>query len=292
MKRIAVTLLVLSLNVTCAAAPIAVTDDSGHTVQLARPAQRIISLAPHVTELLFAAGGAAYIVGAVEYSDYPEAARHITRIGSNREIDIERVIALKPDLIVAWRHNSAERQLDVVRRLGVPIFQSDPQTLEAIPDSIRRLGVLLGTTPSAATTADNLLRELHQLRSDYAGRTPVRAFYQVWDKPLYTLNGKYIVSNALQLCGATNIFSSLPVIAPVVSIESVLQSDPDAIIATAEKSYGGVGIWAQYPMLKAVRSGHLFTLNGDLLNRAGPRMIEGTRRLCEAVDRARQQQNR
>lgn len=288
MKRLFLATAAVTASSLCAAAPITVTDDAGHTVQLKQPARRIISLAPHVTELLFAAGGGARIVGAVEYSDYPQAARSITRIGSNRELDIERVIALKPDLIVAWRHNNAERQLDVVRRLGVPVFQSDPQTLDAIANSVERIGALLGTESVAAPAAATLRQTLTDLRARYARRTPVRAFYQVWDKPLYTLNGKHIVSDALRLCGATNVFADLPIIAPVVSVESVLQADPEAIIATAEKSYGGVGIWSAYPMLQAVRHNRLYTLNGDLLNRAGPRMIEGTRHLCEALEQARQ----
>ena len=280
---------VLAMTMAGAAqAAITVKDDAGLTVSVDKPALRVISMAPHVTELLFAAGGGSRVVGAVNYSDYPEAAKSIPRIGSNREVDVERVIALKPDLIVAWMHNSSERQIDLVRKLGVPVFQSDPQSLDAIPESVLRLGQLMGTDAAAKATATQLRKQLASLRAQYAKRPPVRTFYQVWDKPLYTLSGKSIVTDAMHLCGGVNIFDGLNVVAPIVTLESVLQANPEAIIATAEKNYGGVALWKQYGSLQAVRNNNLFTLDGNLLNRAGPRMIQGTAAMCEALEQARQ----
>ena len=264
-----------------------VRDDGGNTVTLDKPAMRVISMAPHVTELLFAAGGGSRIVGAVNYSDYPEAAKSIPRIGSNREIDLERVIAMKPDLIVAWMHNASERQIEMVRKLGVPVFLSDAQTLEGIPENVARLGQLMGTETVANAAALELRKQLAGLRSRYAGRPVVRTFYQVWDRPLYTLSGKHIITDALRLCGGENIFEKLTVVAPVVSVESVLQEDPEAIFGTAEKNYGGVALWKPYATLKATRNDNLFTVDGDLLNRAGPRMISGTAIMCEKLELAR-----
>jgi iron complex transport system substrate-binding protein len=270
------------------ASAVTVRDDAGNTVTLNRPAARVISMSPHVTELLFAAGGGSRIVGAVSYSDYPEAAKSIPRIGSNREIDLERVIAMKPDLVVAWMHNSSERQIEMVRKLGVPVFLSDPQTLEGIPQNVMRLGHLMGTEALANAAATELRDRLAKLRIRYAGRPLVRTFYQVWDKPLYTLSGKHIITDALRLCGAENIFDKLAVTAPVVTVESVLQADPEAIFGTAEKNYGGVKLWEPYATLTATRNGNLFTVDGDLLNRAGPRMVAGTAVLCEKLELARQ----
>lgn len=284
--------LALAAQACVAQAAITVKDDAGHTVTVAKPALRVVSIAPHVTELLFAAGGGSHVVGAVNYSDYPEAAKRIPRIGSNREIDMEMLISLKPDLIVAWRHNSSERQIEMVRQLGVPVFQSDPQTLDGIPESVLRLGRLMGTDAAAATAAARLREELAGLRATYANRAPVRVFYQVWDKPLYTLSGKHILTDAMRLCGGENVFDKLPVVAPVVTVESVLQANPEVIIATAEKNYGGVDLWKPYGTLSAVRSNNLFTLNGSLLNRAGPRMIQGTATMCEALEQARQRRSR
>ena len=285
--------MVLAAALAVLAAPLAgaatVRDDAGNMVTLDKPAARVIAMAPHVTELLFAAGGGDRIVGAVNYSDYPEAAQRIPRIGSNREIDLERVIAMKPDLIVAWMHNNSERQIEMVRKLGVPVFLSDPQTLEGIPENVARLGQLMGTGAVANSVAGELRKQLASLRARYAGRPTVRTFYQVWDKPLYTLSGKHIVTDALRLCGGENIFDKLTVTAPIVSVESVLQADPEAIFGTAEKNYGGVKLWKPYATLTATRNGNLFTVDGDLLNRAGPRMIAGTALMCEKLELARRQ---
>lgn len=288
--------LLAAVSAVSLAAPLAgavtVRDDGGNTVTLAKPALRVISMAPHVTETLFAAGGGSRIVGTVNYSDYPDAAKRIPRIGSNREIDLERVISLKPDLIVAWMHNNSERQIEMVRKLGIPVFLSDPQKLDAIPDNLVRLGQLMGTEEVAGPAAADLRRQLASLRARYAGRPTVRTFYQVWDKPLYTLSGRHIITDALRLCGGENIFEKLTVTAPIVSIESVLQADPEAVFGTAEKNYGGVSLWKPYPTLTATRHGNLFTVDGDLLNRAGPRMIAGTAILCDKLELARRQRTR
>ncbi len=268
-------------------AAVTVKDDDGNTVTVQKPAQRVISLAPHVTELLFAAGGGSHVVGVVAYSDFPEAAKQVPQVGSNRELDLERIIALKPDLFVVWRHGSSERQIEMVRKLGVPVYHSEPHKLEDIPASLLKLGQLMGTEAVARPAAADLSRQLASLRTKYANRAPVRSFYQVWDKPLYTLNGAHIVSDALRLCGGENVFARLPVTAPVVSVEGVLQENPEAIFATAEKNYGGVSMWKPYASLTAVRNDNLFTIDGNLLNRSGPRMIAGAAMLCEKLELAR-----
>jgi len=277
-----------ALTAAQAQAAITVKDDDGNLVTLQKPAQRVISLAPHVTEMLFAAGGGSRVVGVVAYSDFPEEAKKIPQIGSNREVDLERIMALKPDLIVVWRHGSSERQIEMVRKLGVPLFHSEPQKLDDIPESVAKLGQLMGTEKVANPAAAELRGQLASLRARYAKRPTVRVFYQVWDKPLYTLNGKHIVSDALRLCGGENIFANLAVTAPVVGVEGVLQENPEAIFATAEKNYGGVSMWKPYGTLLAVRNDNLFTIDGNLVNRSGPRMIAGAATLCEKLELARQ----
>ena len=284
--------IIIAAALLCAAslqaqAAISVKDDAGATVTVAKPAQRVISLAPHVTELLFAAGGGSHVVGVVSYSDFPEEAKKIQQIGSNREVDLERIMALKPDLVVVWRHGSSERQIEMVQKLGIPMFHSEPQKLEDIADNVRKLGQLMGTDAVAGPAAAGLRGKIADLRARYAKRPVVRSFYQVWDKPLYTLNGRHIVSDALRLCGGENIFDKLPVTAPVVSVEAVLQENPEAIFATAEKNYGGVSLWKPYGTLTAVRNDNLFTIDGNLLNRSGPRMIAGAAQLCEKLELAR-----
>ncbi|WP_395405453.1 cobalamin-binding protein [Pseudoduganella sp. UC29_106] len=281
-------LLASALLAAQANAAITVRDDDGNVVTLQKPAQRVIAMAPHVTELLFAAGGGDKIVGAVNYSDYPEEAKKIPRVGDNRQVDMERVLAMKPDLIVVWMHGSSERQIDQLRKLGIPLYHSEPKKLDNIADNLEAMGKLLGTEAVASAAATELRTKLAALRTQYASRPPVKVFYQVWDKPLYTLNGEHIVSDSLKVCGGVNIFADQKVTAPVVSVEAVLQADPEAVFATAEKDYGGVNLWRPYGMLKATKNGNLFTVNGNLLNRAGPRMIAGTAVLCEKLEEARQ----
>ena len=286
-KRILLLAGAMALN---ASAAITVLDDDGKQVTLQTPALRVIAMSPHATELVYAAGGAERIIAAVDYSDYPEAAKRLPRVGSNRQIDMERVAALKPDLIVVWLHGSSERQIEQIRSLGIPMFHSEPKKLAEIADSLTRIGKLMGTEKVGDTAASALRTQLATLAKRYSGRPPVRMFYQVWDKPLYTLNGGHIVSDAIRLCGGENIYAAMKVTAPVISFESVLGEDPEAIISTGERSKedGGVAVWRPYTSMTAVRRNNLFQLDGNLLNRAGPRMIEGAAALCEKLELARQ----
>lgn len=270
-------------------AAIKVQDDAGDTVMLEKPARRVVSLAPHVTELLFAAGGGERIVGAVDFSDYPPAARNIPRVGDNRQVDVERLIALKPDLLVVWRHNASSRQMDQLRKLGIPLFYSDPQKLDDIPDSLLRIGRLLGTEPQARQSAADLKRQIDALSARYRNRPTVRVFYQVWDRPLYTLNEHHIVSDAIRLCGGQNIFARLTTTAPSITAEAVLQENPEAIVSgdRRDQTVSGVEMWKQYPTMTAVKRSNLFAISGDLMNRSGPRIIAGAAELCERLEEAR-----
>lgn len=282
--------IILCLVAGQAGAVISVRDDAGNTITLQQPARRVVSLAPHVTELLFAAGGGDRIVGAVNFSDFPEAAKRIPQVGDNRQIDMERVIALKPDLLVVWLHGSSARQLEQLSKLGIPLFYSEPHKLDGIADNLIRVGQLLGTEKEAQRAAADLRKQLANLAAQYGNRPPVRMFYQVWDKPLYTLNGEHILSDAIRLCGGENIFAKMKITAPNVGIEAVLQEDPEAIISGDQRNQTGgkIDIWKQYTTMTAVRRGNLFSINADLLNRASPRLITGAAVICEKLEQARQ----
>lgn len=283
-------LFIMLLCAAQAQATVSAIDDDGATITLEKPARRVVSLAPHVTEMLFAAGGGNRIVGTVSFSDYPPAARHIPRVGDNRLVDIERLIALKPDLLVVWRHNASSRQMEQLRKLGIPLFYSEPHKLEDIPEAVVRLGHLLGTTPQAEQSAAQLRAQLSALSARYRDRSPVRVFYQVWDRPLYTLNERHIVSDAIRICGGENIFAHLPLVAPSLSPEAVLQENPEVIVSgdRRDRAISGVETWKQYPSMLAVRRGNLFALDADLMNRSGPRIIAGAAQLCEKLELARQ----
>ncbi len=184
------------------------TDDTGAVVTLPAAAQRVISVAPHVTELLYAAGGGSKIVGAVSYSDYPPEAKQLPRVGDNKSLDLERIVALKPDLIVVWRHGNAQRQLDRLRELHIPLFFSEPHRPDDIAVSLTKLGQLLGTSSTADAAAAAYRRDIANLRAQYAKRPAVSVFYQVWDQPLMTLNGEHMVSDVIALCGGRNVFAA------------------------------------------------------------------------------------
>jgi iron complex transport system substrate-binding protein len=271
------------------AAAITVRDDAGNSVTLAKPAQRVISTAPHVTELLFAAGGGARVVGAMNFSDYPEAAKRLPLVGSNEQIDLERVLSLKPDLLVVWKTGNTARQLEQLKSLGLPIFYSEPQKLDDVATSLTRLGQLMGTEPAAQAAAADYRQKIAALSARYAQRAPVRVFYQIWEKPIFTLNNDHIISDALRLCGAQNVFGDLKVIAPSVSTEAVLQANPEAILGGEKHDADhGINIWKPYQGLLAVKRGNLFMLDSELLTRATPRIADGAAALCEKVELARQ----
>lgn len=283
----------LCIHATHAFAAISVTDDTGATVTLPAPAQRVISLAPHVTELLYAAGGGAKLIGAVSYSDYPPEAKKLPRVGDNKSLDLERLVALKPDLIVVWRHGNAQRQLDRLREMHIPLFFSEPHHLDDVAASLTKLGQLLGTSPAADAAAAAYRQDIAALRSRYAGRAPVSVFYQVWDQPLMTLNGEHMVSDVIALCGGRNVFAKLAPLVPTVSTEAVLAANPEAIVTAApgatepDTTLPQLGAWRAWPSLTAVANHNLFAIDGDLINRPAPRIAQGAKQMCEDLDIAR-----
>ncbi|WP_430227375.1 cobalamin-binding protein [Paraburkholderia tropica] len=283
----------VACSIGTAHAGVSATDDAGNTVTLDAPAQRVISLAPHATELIYAAGGGAKLVGTVSYSDYPPAALKVPHIGDNRALDLERIAALKPDLIVVWRHGNAQQQIDRLRDLHIPLFFSEPDRLDDVATSLTRLGTLFGTDTAARAAADAYRRDIAQLRTRYAQRTPVRVFYEVWDQPLMTINGEQIVSDAITLCGGRNVFAALHPPVPTLSTEAVLAANPEAIVtaspgATApDRPLPALDRWRAWPQLAAVAQGNLFAIDGDLLSRAGPRLAQGAEQLCKDLDQAR-----
>lgn len=287
-------MLALGLGVVSQAAQavqavLTVVDDAGRVVTLARPAQRIVALAPHTTEMLYAAGGAGRVVGVMNRSDYPAAARSLPVIGSNSQIDFERLLALKPDLIVLWHSGTPTRQLAQLERLGVAVFHSEPKRLDQVADSMLRLGRLMGTDRVAQQAARDYRASIATLAARYRKRPQVSVFYQVWDQPVYTLNDQQIVSDAIRLCGGRNVFGSLATLAPEVGVESVLAADPEVIVAEArsQPAYPIWRMWQTQRGMTAVQRGNMGTIDGDLLSRPGPRTAQGAAQLCQVIEAAR-----
>lgn len=279
----------LALCSAAAGADIRLTDDSGRSLTLHGPAQRIISLTPHMTELLFAAGAGGHVVGTVEFSNYPPEAQRIARIGDSAQLDLERIVALKPDLIVVWQYGNAQRQLDKLLHLGIPVYYNEPRRLADIARAIEQLGRLAGTEAVALPASRAFEARATELRRRYAGRAQVSVYYQIWDKPLMTVNGEHLISDVIRLCGGRNVFAGLKKLTPEISTEAVLAADPDAIggMSAEAGQAGDLDAWKAWPRLKAVARGNLFVIHADLISRNTPRILDGAQQLCERLDAAR-----
>jgi len=281
-------LLILSLQPSVAAA-VTVVDDSGARLALPEPARRIVSLAPHATELLFAAGAGARVVGVVSHSDYPPAARALPEVGGYERLDLEAILGLAPDLVVAWESGNPGAEVERLRALGIPVYVTELRRLEDIPATLERIGILAGT-PAGADAAATVFRDgVEALRRRYAGRSPVRVFYQIWDSPLMTVGGEHLISSVIELCGGRNVFADQAALAPAVDVESVLVRDPEAVVASgmATERPEWLDAWRRWPGLSAVRFDALFLIHPDLIQRPTPRILEGAEQLCADLDRVR-----
>lgn len=271
------------------AAPISVKDDIGLTVVLPAPASRIVALSPSVVEVTYAAGAGDKIVATVEYSDYPASALKIPRVGGHSKIDLEAVIAAKPDLVIAWQSGNSPSAIEKIRQLGIPVYISQPHKMTDIPGEIERIGVLAGTTPVAKKAAQDFRKRYDALGKKYRDRPPVTVFYQVWQNPLITIGGQQIMSDAISLCRGQNIFADLKPLAPRVSFESVIAANPEAIVTSgmAVQNAEMLDAWKKWPNLTATQRNNFFFIQSDLMNRSGPRILDGTQILCEALQTAR-----
>lgn len=282
-------LLALLLALPSARAEVRVTDDYGREVRLAAPAQRVVSLAPHLTELMYAAGAGAKLVGALEYSDYPAEAKQLPRVGSETAIDLEALVALQPDLVVAWPNAGSARAVERIAALGIPVFRSEPRALEDIARTMETLGRLAGSEAAAGAAARAFRKRVARIERTYAHLPKVRVFYQVWDRPLVTVNGDHVISKAMRLCGGENVLAALPAIAPEIDREAVLRADPEVIVAsgTAGARPAWLDDWQAFPALAAVRQGNLYAIRPDLLQRHTPRLLEGAEELCRILEAVR-----
>ena len=251
-------------------------------------AQRIVSLAPNLTELMFAAGAGDRIVGTPQYSDYPAAARSIPRIGDAFRFDFERVLALRPDVVLAWEPGTPVAVVERLKALKLHVVTIATWHIADIPRAVRELGRIAGTTSQAARAAATFESDIAALRGEYGGRAPVSVFLQVNDQPLYTVNGKQIMSEILGLCGGRNVFADLNDLAPQVGVEAVLAADPQVIVSTGNPDSAAFRQWQHWPRLKAVSAGNLFTVPPDDLARSTTRVAAGAAAMCRTLETARQ----
>jgi iron complex transport system substrate-binding protein len=252
------------------------------------PAPRILSLAPNLTEIAYAAGAGGLLVGTVEFSDYPAAARQVPRVGDAWRVDTERVLALRPDVVLAWATGTPAATIDQLRRLGLDVVEIQTQRLADIPAALRRVGQLAGTEGTAERAAADFDARVAGQRARYANRAPVSVFIQIDDDPVYTVNGRHVISEIVELCGGRNVFAGLPQLAPAISAEAVLAVDPQLILSTDDTIRDPLAQWQRWPRLRAVAAGTVYSLPSDLVTRASPRLADGVEVTCAAIERARQ----
>lgn len=271
------------------AADIVLKDDTGATLRLPAPARRIVSLAPHVTENLFAAGAGGQVVGTVDYSDYPEAAKKIARVGGYSRLDLEAVAALRPDLIIAWESGNAPGHVAKLRSLGIPVFISQPNRIEDVAEQLEKFGQLAGTSAVANGAATRFRARLAEIRKQYSGQPRVPTFYQIWKQPLMSVGRQQIISDVISLCGGSNVFGQVEQMAPKVSEEAVLAANPEAIIASGmgDSRPEWLDDWKRWKQITAVARDNLFFVPPELIQRHTPRILEGAARLCEHLETAR-----
>lgn len=290
LRKILSQMLVLAtLVVSQTVFSIEVLDDEGSLVQLDESAERIISLAPSLTELLYAAGAGDKIVGVVEYSDYPDAAKALPIIGRYDMLDMEKILQLQPDLVVAWQSGNPRAAVNRLRELGLTVYIAEPKRLESIPSHIQRLATLAGTEKIAEEVIKDFRTKLATLSEIYLTKTPIRTFYQVWDRPLISAGGNELINDIIELCGGVNIFADIELVAPKVSVESVLIRNPQAIVASGMdiERPEWLDEWLKWEQLSAVSTSSLFFVPPELLQRHTPRALIGAKSMCEQIDQTR-----
>jgi iron complex transport system substrate-binding protein len=260
-----------------------IVDDAGHALDLERPPQRIISLSPHLTELLFAVGAGTQLIGVDSASDYPTAAQRLPRIGDFSRVNLERVLAAKPDLVVAWAGGNRAVDIHRLKRLGLPVLLTDAHRLEDVARLLRLLGEATGHAAQGAAAADRFSLRLAAIRLGQPSRdAPLAVFYQIWDHPLMTVGGSHWISDALALCGGRNVFDDIESASPVVSREAVLLRAPEVVVGGSDAP-GQLREWQRFAALPAVKNNGVVRVDADLLHRPTPRLLDGIEELCAAL---------
>ena len=269
-------------------AAIELPQPDGSVLKLEEPAESLITLSPHLTELAFAAGAGSQLLATVEYSEYPEGAASLPRIGDAFRLDLERILTLKPDLIIAWQSGNPAAAVASLQALGLRVWSVEIRQPQEIASTLEWFGRAAGTSGTANAAAAAVREQLATLEATYAGLKPVSYFYQVAPHPLHTINGEHLISHALSLCGGQNAFAGTPGLAPQVSHEAVLASNPQALIAPSISAEDDpLASWRQWTGMQAVQSNALFLVSADEISRATPRMLDAVEVACGLLNRLR-----
>ena len=280
--------LLVATAARAATASLELVDDAGHQVALDHPAQRIVALAPHLTELVYAAGAGGQLVAVGKYSDFPPEALAKPVISDAFAVNYEALAKLRPDLVLVWGSGTPDRIKAKLRSLGVPVYEVEIRSVAGLVDTLRGIGRLAGTEAVAQARARAIAADWAALKAEYGGRKPVRVFFQLWDAPLMTLNGQHLISSAITACGGSNVFAELPTLTATVSWEVAVQRDPQVVVTEGGPGETAKpGRWSEFGRVSATQHGQFAHVEGDLLARSGPRFVQGARELCVAIDDAR-----
>ena len=249
----------------------------------------VIALAPHIIENLFAVGAGEQVIGTTEHSDYPEAAKQVPRIGNYAVLQIEKILQLKPDYLVAWPTGNPPEDLVRVEKLGIPVVYSKPNELEGVAEELIKFGELTGNQQQAQLVADDYLQKLKKIKQDNTDKKPIKVFYQLWSAPLTTIANQAWPQKILDVCKAQNPFVDLVGDYPHVSIENVLVANPDVIIipTSLTEPNGEIEYWQKFSSIPAVKNKQIYLVNSDKLHRMTPRVVEEMQVLCDKIDTAR-----
>jgi iron complex transport system substrate-binding protein len=286
-------LLSLSISIGLIAAQTSIASISlpqanGETLTLPGPAMRIITLAPNLAELVFSAGAGDRLEAVVEYSNFPAQVAQLPRIGDAFRIDLERILEFEPDLVIAWKSGNPQTALKKLEQLGINVWQVEITRPEEIADVVENISRAAGTETTGQTVAGQLRSRLAQLRQKNAKKAPVSYFYQIAPRPLYTINGRHIISRSLEICGGKNIFSELAALAPQISIESVIIANPQAMIAPGiPDDAPALRTWLDWPQLQAVQNKNMLYLPADEISQATPRLLDSIDLACKLLDKVR-----
>jgi iron complex transport system substrate-binding protein len=280
---------VMAASAAVADTAVEVLDDLGNVIRLERSATRVVALAPHIVEVVYAVGSGDRLVGAVDHSNYPEDAQTKPRVGSYVAFSTEAILRLQPDLVLAWYSGNDPQRVAQIKALGIPVYYTEPRRLQDIGQTMEKIGVLTGST-TAQQQRQNFDLVLKNLSDTYANRQPLTVFYQVWNKPLQTLSDEHMISDIIRLCGGRNVFAEAQTLAPQISVESVLRLDPQVIVASgmAEERPEWLDDWRRWPSLQAVKNEQLKFIPPDIIQRSTPRILDGAQAMCAHLQNARE----
>ena len=255
--------------------------------------QRIITVAPHLSEVVEAAGGANRLISVSAYSNFPESVKKLPITSDARSIDLEKMKSLRPDLIIYWRGGTPESQIESIKKTftSIQVVSVEPKKLTDIANDIETIGKLLGTETIAKKNTDAFRAQIIELKHQYQNKNKrkVRIFYQVWAQPLMTLNQDHLIADIINICGGEQLFAKEKLLVPTVSREAVVKANPEIIFTAVDTQQMKTdwSMWSSIPQLAATQRKAFIDIDGDMISRPSTRIMQGAKKICSEIDKIR-----